>query len=186
MNKNNKKNISILILIIVATLFIFLIYLLTNNIRNYRERVLGDYMQLAQLEMDKKVFDLYKKILLKDSDEYKKVQKHILSDNRKELLNLINQIEDYTKRNELVPQDVSAITSVAKRENASISKYKARDLVISLSATGDMKKIEDFISLLNNLPLVSYIEKIDIKYDYLTNKNNVNITLIIYQKDEIK
>ena len=76
MNKNNKKNISILILIVVATLFIFLIYLLTNNIRNYRERVLGDYMQLAQLEMDKKVFDLYKKILLKDSDEYKKALQH--------------------------------------------------------------------------------------------------------------
>lgn len=185
MNNFNKKNISIILLIMITSLFVFLIYLLTDNIRNYREKVLGDYTVLAQLELDKKVFDLYKKVLLKDSDEYKKVQKYIFADDRKELLLLINQLEDYTKKNSLSNEN-SSITSVAKRENASISKYKARDLVISISVSGDLKKIEDFLSLLNTIPLVSYIEKIDIKYDHLTNKNNANIILVIYQKDEIK
>ncbi len=186
MNNFNKKKISIIILIIVLTLFVFLIYVLTNNIRNYREKVLDNYIVLAQLELDKKVIDLYKKVLSKDSSEYKLIQKYVLADDRKELLNLINQIEDYARKNDLISIDSSAVSSVAKRENALITRYKARDLIINLSVSGDMKRIEGFIHLLNNLPLVSYIEKVDVKYDYLTNKNVANITLIIYQKDEIK
>ncbi len=186
MNKINKKTISIFVLIIVLILFIFLIYLLTYNIRNYRNKVLDDYVNLAQLELDKKSLDMYKKILSKDSMEYRKVQKYILFDNRKDLLNLINQIDEYAKKNALVGLDSTTISSISKRENALITKYKSRDLVINITVNGNIKKIEDFIKLLNNMPLVSYIEKIDIKYDHINNNSSANIVLIIYQKDEIK
>lgn len=186
MNKiSNKKNISIFILTIVALLFIFLIYVLSKNIVNYREKVLVDYTTMAQLELDKKVFDLYKKVLIKDSDEAKKIQKYIFSDDRKELLLLINQLEDYTKRNSLI-SDSSAILSISKRDNDKISKFNAKDLVINIFVTGETKKIEDFLKLLDNLPLISYIEKLDIKYDHITNKSSANISLIIYHKNEIK
>lgn len=69
-----KKNISILILIIVSLLFASLIYFLNQNIKNYKEKVLNDYVTLARLELDKKVFDLYKRAALKDSEESKKIK----------------------------------------------------------------------------------------------------------------
>ena len=144
MNKINKKIISIIILIIVSLSFIFIIYFLNKNISSYREKVLGDYSTLTQLELDKKVFSLYKKALSKDSDESKKIQKYIFYDDRKELLFLINELEEYTKRNGL-SGDNSAIVSVSKRENANLSKFKARDLVINISVSGELKKIEEFI-----------------------------------------
>ncbi len=181
----NKKNISISILIIISLLFIFLFYLINENIRNYKEKVLEDYTTLARLELDRKVFDLYKKVLSKDSEEAKKIKKYIFSDNRKQLLDLINQLEEYTKRNGLIT-DSSAIVSVSKRDNSNLSKFKAKDLIINISVSGDIRKIENFINLLNNLPMVSYIEKMDIKYDLSNNKNTANISLVIYQKDEIK
>lgn len=101
------------------------------------------------------------------------------------MLDLINQLEDYTYKNNL-SVDNSSIVSVSKRDNASLSKFNARDLIINISVAGDIIKIENFLNLLNTLPLISYIEKVDIKYDSLNNKNIANISLVIYQKDAAK
>jgi hydrogenase maturation factor HypF (carbamoyltransferase family) len=98
----------------------------------------------------------------------------------------MNELEDYTKNVGLTDGNSSLITSVASRENASITKYNAGDLVINIKVSGDQEKIDSFLNLLNNIPFVSYIEKIDIKFDYINKKHNANIILIIYQKHESK
>jgi hypothetical protein len=51
---------------------------------------------------------------------------------------------------------------------------------------GSEKNIDTFIYLLNNLPMTSYIEKIDAKFDPIGGKNTATILLVIYQKNEAK
>jgi hypothetical protein len=128
----------------------------------------------------------YKNILLTGSSESNHVKRHILTDDRKSVLGFMNELEDYTKNVGLTDGNSSLITSVASRENASITKYNAGDLVINIKVSGDQEKIDSFLNLLNNIPFVSYIEKIDIKFDYINKKHNANIILIIYQKHESK
>lgn len=185
-NLNNKKNISLVILTIVLLLFIISVYFINDKIRNYRTSVLNDYNKFAELENEKNILDTYNKILLKGSKESMQIKKHILSNERKEVLGLINQLEDYIKKAELIENNNSPIMSVVVRENSDITKYNATDLVINIRVIGDEKKIDDFVNILNNLPMVSYLEKIDMKFDNITKKNNANIVLIIYQKNENK
>jgi alkyl sulfatase BDS1-like metallo-beta-lactamase superfamily hydrolase len=181
-NLKNKKNISLILLILTIGLFTFVVYFINNKIRNYKTEVLVDYNKFAELESEKKIFDTYKKILIKGSTESIKIKKHILSNDRKEVLSLINQFEDYTKKVSLVENNNSPIISVATRENALLSKYNAIDLVVNIKISGNESKINDFIDILNNLPIISYIEKIDMKFDNVSKKNNTGITLVIYQK----
>lgn len=185
-NFKNKKNISLLILIIILCLFIFFIYFINNKVRVYKTDVLVDYNKLAELENERDIFNTYNKILIKGSDESIKIKKYILSNDRKEVLNFINQLEDYTKKVGLIENNNSPIISLSPRDNSTIQKYNANDLVINIRVTGSKNKVEDFINILNNLPMISYIEKIDIKFDDINNKNTANIILVIYQKNEIK
>lgn len=185
-NLKNKKNISLIFLTVTLLVFIFAIYFVNTKIRNYKTEVLADYTKLAELESEKNIFDTYRKILIKGSNESIKIKKHILSNDRKQVLSLINEFEEYTKKVGLVENNNSPIISVATRENATISKYNAADLVINIKIAGSENKINDFIDILNNLPMISYIEKMDMRFDNITKKNNANITLIIYQKNEIK
>jgi len=185
-NQKNKKTMSLIVSMLVMIGFIFVVYVVNDNIRNYRTEVLADYNKLAELENEKRIFDTYNKILTKGSNESMRIKKHILSNDRKEVLGLINQIEEYTKKVGLTENNASPIASLAPRENELIKKYNAGDLVINIRVVGDETRIEDFINILNNLPIISYIEKIDMRFDNISNKNNANITLIIYQKNEIK
>lgn len=185
-NLKNKKTISSIFLILTLCIFIFVIYVVNNKIRNYKTEVLLDYNRLAELENEKNTFDTYNKILIKGSNESIKIKKYILSNDRKEVLGLINEFEEYTKKVGLTENNTSPIVSVATRENALITKYNATDLVINIRVIGSEKVIEEFINILNSLPMISYIEKMDIRFDNISKKNSANIVLIIYQKNEIK
>ena len=185
-NLKNKKNISLIFLTIVIVLFVFVVYFVNSKIIVYKNNILSDYTKLAELENDKKIFDNYNRILIKGSDEYIKVKKHILSNDRREVLSLINQFEEYAKKTDLIENNNSPIVSVATRENSNIKKYNANDLVINIRVSGNEKRVDDFINLLNTLPMISYIEKIDMRFDSANKKKIANITLIVYQKNEIK
>ncbi len=185
-NFNNKKNLSLVFLVLTIFILSIIIYIINDKISNYKNEVLADYYKLAELENEKNIFDTYKKILIKGSNESIRIKKYILSNNRKEVLLLINEFEEYTKKLGLTENNISPIVSVATRENALISKYNAEDLVINIGVIGNESRIEDLINILNNLPMASYIEKIDIRFDNISKKNIANITLIIYQKNEIK
>lgn len=181
-NLKNKKNISLVFLILILSLFIFIVYFFNLKIRSYKTGILNDYNKLAELENQRSTFNTYKKILTNGSTESAKIQKFILSNDRKDVLNLINQLEEYAKRVGLTENNISPIVSVATRDNNNIKKYNAGDLIINIKLIGDQTKIDGFINILNNLPMVSYVEKIDMRFDNATGKNNVNITLIIYQR----
>ncbi len=183
---SGKKIISSIVLTIVVLLFIGIIYVANYKIRNYKTEVLGDYTKLAELENEKRVLDTYNKILLKGSKESEEIKRHILSHDRKDVLNLINDLENYTKKVGLAENGISPILSVATRENAALTKFEAKDLVINIKIAGSERDIDTFINILNNLPVVSFIEKIDMKFDSITNKNSATITLVIYQKNEAK
>jgi hypothetical protein len=185
-NINNKKNISLIILAVVSLLFIAFIYFVNNRIFNYKLSMVDDYNRLAELEKEKTILVNYKNILLAGSSESDHVKKYILTDDRKNVLGFMNELENYTKNVGLTGANDSLITSVASRESASITKYNAGDLVINMKISGNDNEIDNFLNLLNNIPLVSYIEKIDVRFDNVIKKNNVNITLIIYQKHESK
>ncbi len=182
----NKKAISIIILVIVISVFVYPVYFVNSKIRNYKTEVLGDYTKLAELQSEKNVLDMYNKILLKGSKESIQIKKHILSSNRKEVLGLINELENYTKKVGLTENGISPIQSVATRENAALTKYKAADLVIDMKVVGSEKNIDNFINLINNMPMISYIEKVDIRFDAVSGKNNATIILVMYQKNEVK
>lgn len=176
------KNISIIILIVVFLLFAYPIYFVNSKIRNYKSEVLADYKKLAELGSEIKILETYNKISTKDSDESMQIKKYVLSSDRKEVLGLINQLENYTKKVGLVENGDSPIVSVASRENANITKYNASDLVINIKISGSENNIDNFINILNNLPLVSYIEKMNVTYGSINNKNSANIVLVLYQK----
>lgn len=178
----NKKIISSIVLSIVLLLLFYSVYFIDNKIKNYKNEVMGDYTKLAQLENEKTILNTYNKISSKDSLESMKIKKYILSNDRKSVLGLINELEKYTKKVGLTENNDSPIVSISPRENAELSKYNANDLVLNIKVSGSDKNIDNFLNLINNLPLVSYIEKIDIKFDSIKNKNNVNMILVIYQK----
>ena len=155
-------------------------YIAHTKIHNYKSDVLTDYNTLAALEYERNVLHIYNKILAKGSKESLQIQKHVLIDDRKKLLGLINQIEEYAKNNGLTENGNSPVLSVATRENAAITKYDAKDIVIEIKVVGGQKKIDDFLILLDNLPQASYMEKIN------STKTGTAITLVIYQKNEVK
>jgi len=185
MNKNNSKinkkikSITLLILVILACGYP--VYVVNSKIRNYRAEVLGDYTKLAELESEKGILDIYNKILLKGSKESIEIQKRILSSDRKEVLELINTFEAYAKKTSLAEGGASPIVSVSTRENASLSKLNAVDLVVSMRVAGNEKDVDTFIQMMDSLPLMSYLEKVDVQYDPITRKNTALITLVIYQ-----
>jgi hypothetical protein len=186
MNKINlnpsSKIISIVIFIIVLVLFSYPVYFVNNKIRNYKSEVLSDYKKFAELENERNVLEKYNKISSKDSNESMQIKKYVLSSDRKEVLGLINQLESYTKKVGLIDEGGSPIVSVISRENANITKYNAVDLVINIKISGSENNIDNFINILNNLPLVSYIEKINIIHGNINGKNSANIVLVIYQR----
>jgi hypothetical protein len=187
MNKiKGKKIISELILVLSAFCFIGIIYYVNNKIITYRSNVLEDYNKLALLQKEKDTLDAYNKILLKDSKESLQIQKYILVDNRKDLLNLIDQIEKYATNNGLSDDSSPMSVSVEKREDASLTKYNGSDAVISIQVSGSDKSIDRFLDLLKSLPLISYIEKINVTFNNISGKNTANITFVIYQKNEDK
>lgn len=174
--------VNLIFLILILIFFIFLIYYLNDKIRKYKNSVIEDYKKLSQLENEEKIYQKYDKIISKDSTELSVINKYILSSDRKEVLGLINKLEEYAEKTGLSKTGESAIVSVISRENTELLKYNAIDLVININISGSEKDINNFINILNNLPLISYIEKIDIKYSDSNIANNANITLIIYQK----
>ncbi len=182
----NKKNKNLIIFFLLSIIiFVISIYIILE-IGKYRNSISMNYIRLAELNSDKNTLDIYRKFFSKDSEQYLKMQKYILSKDRKEVLSLINQIESYTKLTGLVTGESSPVLSVSNRDNSLISEFNARELVIDIRVSGDIKKIEDFIDLLNNLPLISYIDEISINTSNLNRLNTANIKLIIYQKNEIK
>lgn len=185
-NLKNKKYISLLILIILLSIFLFTVYFINNKVRMYKTDVLTDYNKLAELENERNIFNSYNKILIKGSNESIRIKKHILSNDRKEVLDFINKLEDYTKKVGLIENNNSPIVSLSPRENALIQKYNATDLIINIRVSGDKNRIDDFINILNNLPIISYVERIDMKFDDINKINTANIILVIYQKNEIK
>ncbi len=182
----NKKAVSIIVLVVVILICAYPVYFVNSKIRSYKSDVLEDYTKLAQLESEKKVLDMYSKISLKGSKESMLIKKYIISNNRKDVLGLINELENYTRKIGITESGNSPIVSVATRENATLTKYNALDLVITMRVVGPQKSIDDFVNVLNNLPLISYIEKIDVKFDTVSNKNSATIVLVLYQKNEIK
>ena len=182
----NKKVLSLILLIIVILIFVYPVYVINGKIRNYKTEVLGDYTKLAELQSEKNVLSIYNKILLKGSKESIQIKEHILSGDRKDVLGLINELENYTKKVGLTENSASPIQSVATRENAAITKYKASDLVVSIKVVGSEKNIDNFVNLLNNLPMISYIEKFDVRFDQVSNKNSATIILVMYQKNEVE
>lgn len=185
-NKHTKKSISVVILTVVLIGFIGGACAAHFKIRSYKQDVLADYTKLAELESEKSVLDIYNKISAKGSKESAQIKKYVLASDRKEVLALIDELETYGKRVGLTENSSSPIISVSNREDAFITKYNASDLVITLSVSGDERKINTFLDMLNNLPLVSYIEKIDTRYDTVSRKNTSTIVLIIYQKNEVQ
>lgn len=184
-NTSNKKNISLIILTIISLVFIFGVYVLNDKILSYSTSLTDDYNKLAELEKEKSVLKNYKNILLAGSSESVHIKKHILTDNRKEVLNFLNELEDYTKRVGINEGNNSPIISVATNDNATLSKYNAGDLNVKIRVYGDAEKIDDFLNLINNIPMISYIDKMDIRFDNV-GKKAVNINLIVYQKHESK
>ena len=190
MNKKNisidKKTVSAVVLVLALLFFAYPIYFVNSKIRNYKADALEDYTKLAQLESEKNVLDMYNKISLKGSKESLEIKKYILTNNRKDVLGLINELENYTKKIGITEGGNSPIVSVATREDAALTKYNAADLVITMRVAGSQKGIEDFINILDNLPYISYIEKIDLRFDSSNNKNGATIVMVLYQKNEIK
>ena len=177
----NPKNTSIIIFTIVFLLFLYPVYFVNSKIRNYKAEVLGEYEKLAKLESEKKILEIYDQISSKGSNESTQIKKYVLSSDRKEVLGLIDELENYTKKVGLTENGESLIVSVSSRENADLTKYSAADLVITIKVSGSENNIDNFINILSNLPLVSYIEKIDVRYASLNNKNSATIILVIYQ-----
>ncbi|MBC7766429.1 hypothetical protein H7Y21_00315 [Arenimonas sp.] len=182
----NKKTVSLIILIIVILILIYPVYFIDNKFRNYKTEVLGDYTKLAELQSEKNILSMYNKILLKGSKESIQIKEHILSSDRKDVLGLINELENYVKKVGLTDSGSSPIQSVSTRENTTLTKYKASDLVISIKVAGSEKNIDNFVNLLNNLPKISYIEKFDVRFDQVNNKNSATIILVMFQKNEVK
>lgn len=190
MNKTNlhidKKTVAAAVLVLVVLAFAYPVYFVNSKIRNYKSDALEDYTKFAQLESEKNVLDLYNKISLKGSKESLEIKKYVLTNNRKDVLGLINELENYTKKIGITEGGNSPIVSVATRENAAITKYNAADLVVTMRVVGTQKSIEDFVNVLNNLPLISYIEKVEVRFDQINNKNSATIVVVLYQKNEIK
>ncbi len=183
-SKNNKKYISLIILIIILIISTYFAYNINYKIKNYKNNFVVDANRLSLLEKEKKLYDLYNKMSVKDSKEALEIQKYILSDN-KILLNLINELETYTKKINISDQE-SPILSVSKRENADLTKYHAEDVVIDMKVSGSKDNVEKFLYLLDNIPYVSYIEKMNLNYDNMKGVYNCSISLVIYQKNENK
>lgn len=182
---NNKKYISLTILIILLIISTYCAYIINFKIKNYKNNFVDDTNKLIALEKQKDLYDLYNKMSIASSTEAIEIKKYILSDN-KVLLNFINQIEIYTRKINISTNENSPILSVSKRENVSLTKYNAEDVVINIKVSGDKNNIDKFLYLLNNTPYISYIEKIDLSYDKIKNTYNCSISLIIYQKNENK
>ena len=181
----NKKNKNLIILFFVFIIISVISVYIILEIGKYRNIVSMNYVKLAELNNEKSTLDVYRKFFSKDSEQYLKMQKYILSKDRKEVLGLINQIENYTKVTGLIIGDTTPVVSVSNRDNSSITEFNARELVIDIRVSGDIDKIEGFLDLLNNLPLISYIEDVNIITNNFNKNNTANIKLIIYQKNEI-
>ena len=114
------------------------------------------------LEKNKQSFDLYKKILVKDSAEQGEIKKFVLSDETS--FSAISKIESDMQKIGLASREKGGLMSVSPRENAELAALHAREVLVQLEAEGPYQRVDDYIKALTYLPYVSFIEKVEFQF----------------------
>lgn len=172
-----KKYLYILLYICILGVSVFCIYMLHSRVTTFSEKIRGTQVKVAVLEENKKVLDLYKKILIQGSKEQQDIEKYILT--RKGTFDVVSQIEKDAKDAGLIAKDKGGITSVASRENVDLEKYDAHELVVILQVEQDMDIVDRYVEALSNLPYVSHLEKVKMDFNNKTRTTKAEITLVL-------
>lgn len=154
----------------------FGVYKVHRYVSTFSERVVEINGKLQSLEVKKKNIELFKKILLKGSEEQEQIDAYILKGDT--VFKTITDIEKDGKKAGVL-SDNSGIVSVAKRENAELKKLNAGEVVVTIAAEGETSRVDSYIEALDSLPYVSHIEKINIEFGENKQKTRAIITLVI-------
>lgn len=175
--KKYKKYLYISLYLVILGIVIFGIYLLQKQVATFSEKNHEMQVRVRVLEDNKKVLDLYKKMLVQGSKEQKEIERYII--NSKNTFDAVSQIEKDAKSIGLIGEDKGGIMSVTSRENADLEKYDAHELLVDINVEQDSQIIDKYIEALSNLPYVSHIEKIKLIFDNKNHTTNANITLVL-------
>ncbi|MES2622801.1 MAG: hypothetical protein V4576_00145 [Patescibacteria group bacterium] len=172
-----KKYISIAFLILVLGAGSFGVYMINQYVFNFSERVVEINTKLQTLEATKANMELFTKFLSKGSDEQKQINAYILSGD--DVFNAITAIEKDGKKAGMFTGENLGISSVAKRENVTLKKINAGEVVVNMIVEGKTDDVDLYIKALNNLPYVSYIEKVNLTFTDNKARTRAGITLIM-------
>jgi len=153
--------------------------MLHNRVATFSEKIRETQIKVATLEENKKVLDLYKKILIQGSKEQQDIEKYILTS--KKTFEVVSQIEKDAKDAGLIVKDKGGIISVASRENIDLEKYDARELVVILQVEQTRDIVHQYIEALSNLPYVSHVEKVKVFFNSKTKVATAEITLVLIE-----
>lgn len=128
----------------------------------YVQKISEKRERVVFLEKNKQSFDLYRKILVKDSAEQGEIKKFVLSDETS--FTAISKIEDDIRKIGLATREKGGVMSVSPRENAELNALHAREVVVQLDAEGSYQRVDEYIKALSYLPYVSFVEKVDFQF----------------------
>jgi hypothetical protein len=174
---NLKKYISIILCVLVLGAGSFGIYMIQRYVSNFSGRVVEINTKLQELEAKKANNELFKKFLSKGSEEQRHLDAYLLSGD--EVFNAITNLEKEGKKTGLFNGDSLGLVSVAKRENATLKKMGAGDVVVTIAVEGKTPDVEMYIKALSNLPYASYVEKLQMTFTENKARTRATITLIM-------
>lgn len=160
--KTYKLILAITILVIVLALLLVSVWYGKTQYDTYVAKIAEKKSMVKFLEKNKESFDLYKKILVQGSAEQDEIKKYVLSSATS--FSAISKIELDLQSTGLATKDKGGLMSVTLRENADLSKYNAREIVIQLEAEGPYKRIDQYIKTLAYIPYVAHIERVDLDF----------------------
>lgn len=175
---NSKSNIYIGLLLVVLGAMFFGVRKLHMYVTTFSDRVIEINKEVQNLEDKKLKIGLYKKILLKGSEEQQKLDAYILSGDG--VFKAITDIEKDGTRASLF--GTGGISSVTKRESSSLTELQAGEVVVVIDVEGPLASIQTYIQALTHLPYVSYVEKIQVSMSENTTKTKATITLVIIEQ----
>lgn len=174
---NSKSYIPIAFLVLILVGGVFGVCKIHTYVSTFSTRVVEINAKLQALEETKKNIELYKKILSKGSFEQEQLDSYILKGDT--VFKAITDMEKDGKRAGVLSSEGLGIVSVSKRENATLKKFKAGEVVVTIAIEGETSKVDSYIEALDNLPFVSHLEKIHITFGDSKFKTRANIVLVI-------
>lgn len=173
---NVKIYTPILLLILVLGAGSFGVYKIHTYVSTFSSRVVEINSTLQNLEATKMNIELFKKILSKGSVEQEQIDSYILKGDT--VFKAITDIEKDGRKAGLLSEN-SGIISVTKRENETLKKMNAGEVVVMIAAEGDTARVDAYIAALDNLPYVSHIERINIEFGESKRQTRAIITVVL-------